>query len=68
MGQLTTPSTPASGMVFTDVGENHIAADWIEDLHALQYTGGCAAGKYCPSQGVTNEVFQTLLDLVFPPQ
>jgi hypothetical protein len=44
---------PASGSVFLDVPTGSFAADWIEELAALQITGGCGGGNYCPSAPVT---------------
>ncbi len=44
---------PATGTVFADVPAGSFAADWIEELAALQITGGCGGGNYCPGQPVT---------------
>jgi streptogramin lyase len=44
---------PATGLVFNDVHIGDFAADWIEELAALQITGGCGGGNYCPNQPVT---------------
>ncbi len=44
---------PATGAVFNDVHIGDFAADWIEELAALQITGGCGSGNYCPNQAVT---------------
>jgi hypothetical protein len=42
---------PATGTVFADVPASAFAADWIEDLHARNITGGCLTNplRYCPS-------------------
>jgi hypothetical protein len=44
---------PATGAVFADVHPGDFAADWIEELAALQITGGCGNGNYCPGDPVT---------------
>ena len=44
---------PATGTVFADVHIGDFADAWIEELAALQITGGCGGGNYCPSQAVT---------------
>ncbi len=44
---------PPSGSVFLDVPANAFAAAWIEELAALQITGGCGGGNYCPGSPVT---------------
>ena len=44
---------PASGTVFLDVPANSFAAAWIEALAALNITGGCGNGNYCPTGSVT---------------
>ena len=44
---------PASGTVFLDVPANSFAAAWIEALAALNITGGCGGGNYCPTGSVT---------------
>ena len=44
---------PATGTVFNDVHIGDFAAAWIEELAALQITGGCGGGNYCPNDPVT---------------
>ncbi len=44
---------PATGTVFADVPIDAFAAAWIEELAALQITGGCGGGNYCPNGLVT---------------
>ena len=44
---------PASGTIFLDVPANSFAAAWIEALAALNITGGCGGGNYCPTGSVT---------------
>ncbi len=41
----------ATGTVFADVPAGAFAADWIENLYALNVTGGCLTSplRYCPS-------------------
>ena len=41
----------ATGTVFADVPASAFAADWIENLYALNITGGCLTNplRYCPS-------------------
>ena len=42
---------PATGTVFADVPASAFAAAWIENLYALNVTGGCLTNplRYCPS-------------------
>jgi hypothetical protein len=44
---------PATGAVFADVPSGGFATSWIEALAALQVTGGCGGGNFCPSTAVT---------------
>ena len=44
---------PASGGVFLDVPASDPFAPWIEELAALEVTGGCGGGNYCPGSPVT---------------
>jgi uncharacterized repeat protein (TIGR01451 family) len=44
---------PATGTVFLDVPASDPFAPWIEELYALQVTGGCGGGNYCPGAPVT---------------
>jgi ELWxxDGT repeat protein len=47
-----TPPT-GTGAVFGDVGPDHWARDWIEQLAAEGITGGCGGGLFCPSRPLT---------------
>jgi hypothetical protein len=40
---------PATGAVFSDVPAGSFAAAWIEQLAREGITGGCGAGRFCPS-------------------
>jgi len=42
-----------TGAVFGDVGPDHWARDWIEQLAAEGITGGCGGGLFCPSRPLT---------------
>ena len=57
-----------TGAVFGDVGPDHWARDWIEQLVAEGITGGCGGGLFCPSRPLTRAemaVFLTVaLDLL----
>jgi hypothetical protein len=52
---------PASGMVFADVPADSFAAAWIEELAALEVTGGCGGGNYCPDAAVTRQQMSAFL-------
>ena len=54
-GKYGADHTPpaATGTVFADVPADHPFAAWIEELAALQVTGGCGNGNYCPDAPVT---------------
>ncbi|MEP6995903.1 MAG: S-layer homology domain-containing protein, partial [Acidobacteriota bacterium] len=63
---------PATGAVFADVHPGDFAADWIEELAALQITGGCGGGSYCPSAPATRAemavfLLKTLLGSAYTP-
>lgn len=63
---------PASGQVFLDVPATDPFAPWIEELAALQVTGGCGGGSYCPLAPVTRAqmavfLLKTLLDATYVP-
>ena len=50
-----------SGDLFTDVSVDSFAVNWIEALANEGITEGCAAGKYCPKEGVTQASFDKML-------
>jgi uncharacterized repeat protein (TIGR01451 family) len=63
---------PATGTVFADVPQGAFAADWIEELAALDVTGGCGGGNYCPNAAVTRAqmavfLLKTLLGSAYTP-
>jgi parallel beta-helix repeat protein len=60
-GPTYTPP-PATGMVFpNDVPADGFAADYIEALHALEITAGCAPGSFCPDDPVTRAQMSVFL-------
>jgi hypothetical protein len=53
---------PCTGTVFTDVPCIGGPFDpWIEELAALQVTGGCGGGNYCPGATVTRKQMAVFL-------
>ncbi len=52
---------PATGTVFLDVPASDPYAAWIEELAALEVTGGCGNGNYCPDESVTREQMAAFL-------
>jgi len=53
---------PCTGAVFTDVPCTGNAFDpWIEELAALQITGGCGGTNYCPGSTVTRQQMAVFL-------
>ena len=63
---------PATGTVFLDVSAANPFAPWIEELAALQVTGGCGGGNYCPGDPVTRAqmavfLLKTLNDSTYVP-
>src|SRR4029079_2789195 len=53
---------PCTGTVFTDVPCTGGPFDpWIEELAALQVTGGCGGGNYCPNATVTRKQMAVFL-------
>ncbi len=53
---------PCTGTVFPDVPCAGGAFDpWIEELAALQITGGCGGGLYCPNNTVTRQQMAVFL-------
>jgi hypothetical protein len=53
---------PCTGIVFTDVPCTGGPFDpWIEELAALQITGGCGGGNYCPNNTVTRQQMAVFL-------
>jgi hypothetical protein len=53
---------PCTGTVFTDVPCTGGAFDpWIEELAALQITGGCGPNLYCPNNTVTRQQMAVFL-------
>jgi len=53
---------PCTGGVFTDVPCTGNAFDpWIEELAALQITGGCGGTNYCPGNTVTRQQMAVFL-------
>ena len=53
---------PCTGTVYTDVPCTGGAFDpWIEELAALQITGGCGPQLYCPSNTVTRQQMAVFL-------
>lgn len=52
---------PATGLVFTDVPASNPFAPWIESLAALNITGGCCGGLYCPDSSVTRQQMAVFL-------
>ena len=53
---------PCTGTVFTDVPCTGGPFDpWIEELAALQITGGCGGGNYCPGNTVTRQQMAVFL-------
>jgi len=53
---------PCTGTVFTDVLCTGGGFDpWIEELAALQITGGCGNGDYCPNNIVTRQQMAVFL-------
>ena len=57
---------PATGSVFTDVGVNTFAADWIEDLANKGITEGCDANNFCPKEAITVKGFEFMLNKALP--
>ncbi len=62
----------ATGIVFADVPAAHPFAAWIEELAALEVTGGCGGGNYCPEAPVTRAqmavfLLKTLLGSGYAP-
>ena len=56
---------PATGKMFTDVPVAAFAAAWIEQLAAMQITGGCGKGRYCASNSVTRAQMAVFLSRIF---
>jgi hypothetical protein len=52
---------PATGTVFDDVPASSAYAPWIEELAALQITGGCGATSFCPDATVTRRQMAAFL-------
>ena len=52
---------PATGAVFSDVPASDPYAAWIEELAALEITGGCGGGNYCPEGAVTRRQMAAFL-------
>jgi S-layer homology domain len=53
---------PCTGTVFPDVPCTGGPFDsWIEELAALQITGGCGGGNYCPGNTVTRQQMAVFL-------
>jgi hypothetical protein len=52
---------PATGAVFADVPADGFAAAWIEELAALNVTGGCGGNDYCPDSAVTRQQMAVFL-------
>ena len=53
---------PCTGTVFTDVSCTGGPFDpWIEELAALQITGGCGGTNYCPGNAVTRQQMAVFL-------
>ncbi len=53
---------PCTGTVFTDVPCTGGPFDpWIEELAALQITGGCGGGLYCPNNPVNRQQMSVFL-------
>jgi hypothetical protein len=53
---------PCTGTVFPDVPcTGGIFDPWIEELAALQITGGCGGGLYCPNNAVTRQQMAVFL-------
>jgi len=60
-GQFHIPP-PCAGTVFPDVPCTGGPFDpWIEELAALQITGGCGGGNYCPNNTVTRQQMAVFL-------
>jgi len=60
-GQFHVPP-PCTGAVFTDVPCTGGPFDpWIEELAALNITGGCSGGNYCPNNTVTRQQMAVFL-------
>jgi hypothetical protein len=65
---------PPPVQVFPDVPNDAFAAAWIDELAALQITGGCGGGLYCPDRPISRGEMAVLLlktllgsDYVPPP-
>ena len=56
---------PAAAGVFDDVGLDHWAAAWIEQLAAEGITAGCGGGNYCPDAQVTRAQMAVFLVRAF---
>ncbi len=59
--------TPPGGVgkVFSDVGADHWAVDWIEQLAAEGITGGCGGGRFCPDGLITRAEMAVFLTAAF---
>lgn len=51
--------------IYSDVPATHPNAIEIEALSAEYYTLDCAAGRYCPQETVTHEIFNNILNEAF---
>ncbi len=60
-GNVTTVEVTC-GDLFTDVGVNHWAYDFIQALGASGITGGCTATEYCPDDDVTRAAMAIFLE------
>jgi endo-1,4-beta-D-glucanase Y len=60
-GSTYTP--PASGDIFSDVPADYWARDWIGQLYAEGYTGGCASAplRFCPDEFVSRDQMSVFL-------
>ena len=50
---------------YTDVPMTHLNALEIEAISAAGFSIGCGAGKYCPQEAVTHEIFYNILNAAF---
>lgn len=66
-GAAYTPATPASSP-FTDVAVGDPFLPWINKVHSLGITNGCATGplRYCPNDPVTRGAMATFIYRTFP--
>jgi hypothetical protein len=66
-GSSYVPNMPAS-QTFADVPLSHPFVRYIDKLHALGITGGCATGplRYCPDAAVTRGQMAAFIERAYP--